>query len=232
MENEEWAKWFRAAVDAEPTPRRTELARMGDAVRALIEQVAGTNAPTEELSRMADAVSELAASFEGHPKGRLYDGFGESANAGTGRAMFDHSPMIGVANPLAPPIRLDLQTDMVVGDVTFGSAYEGPPGCVHGGYLAAAFDEILGATQSMGGRPGMTGTLTVRYRRPTPLHRRLRFEGELVGVEGRKIFTAGRCLLDGELTAEAEAVFISIDLARFAELYRARQGQRGADTAS
>ena len=62
---------------------------------------------------------------------------------------------------------------MIKGTVTFGSAYEGPPGHVHGGYVAAAFDELLGMTQSLGGMPGMTGTLTVRYRRPTPLRTEL-----------------------------------------------------------
>ena len=40
--------------------------------------------------------------------------------------MFEHSPLIGRANPLAPPMRL-LDIDGVVhGQVTFGSAYEGP----------------------------------------------------------------------------------------------------------
>ena len=39
--------------------------------------------------------------------------------------------------------------------MTFGSAYEGPPGCVHGGFVAAAFDEVLGFVQSLGGQPGL-----------------------------------------------------------------------------
>ena len=47
-----------------------------------------------------------------------------------------------------------------IATVTFGSAYEGPPGCVHGGYVAAAFDEMLGFVQSLGGNPGMTARLT------------------------------------------------------------------------
>ena len=40
----------------------------------------------------------------------------------------------------------------------------------HGGYVAAAFDEVLGLAQDLGGQSGMTGTLTIKYRRPTPLH--------------------------------------------------------------
>jgi len=106
--------------------------------------------------------------------------------------------------------------------VTFGSAYEGPPGSVHGGFVAAAFDEVLGYVQSLSGNPGMTGTLTVVYRRPTPLHTELRFEGEIVRVEGRKIFTRGRVHAGDVLTAEAEGVFVSIDREKLEGLMKRR----------
>ncbi len=102
----------------------------------------------------------------------------------------------------------DLQT---IGSAVFGSAYEGPPGAVHGGYVAAAFDEVLGYVQSMSGSPGMTGTLTVKYRKPTPIHTELFFEAELLRVEGRKIFTHGELFAGDLLTAEADGLFISVD---------------------
>jgi acyl-coenzyme A thioesterase PaaI-like protein len=68
----------------------------------------------------------------------------------------------------------------------------------------------------------MTGTLTIRYRRPHPLHTEIRFEAELLRVEGRKIFTAGRSYADGELRAEAEGLFISVDFSKIAELMARR----------
>ena len=55
------------------------------------------------------------------------------------------------------------------GQAWFDCAYEGPPTCVHGGVIAETFDEMLGAANMVAGNPGMTGTLTVRYRKPTPL---------------------------------------------------------------
>ena len=123
--------------------------------------------------------------------------------------------MIGRANPLAPPLRLRIDEDgdppAVAGTARFGPQYEGPPGHVHGGYLAAAFDEVLGMAQSLGGKPGMTGTLTVRYRSPTPLHLEVDLRGWVERVEGRKIFTRGTLHAEGRLCAQAEAVFISID---------------------
>src|SRR5690606_17353993 len=104
----------------------------------------------------------------------------------------------------------------------FGDAYEGPPGCVHGGYVAAAFDEVLGSAQSLGGRPGMTGRLTVHYRSPTPLRTELRFAGWVDRVEGRKTFTLGTLYAGDRLCAEAEGLFIAIDVRRYMELRRER----------
>ena len=179
--------------------------------------------PAEAIARVAGAVEEAVADFGDQQRRSIYEGFAEAANAGGDpSASFDHSPFIGVANPLSPPIWLREVDGAVHATVTFGAAYEGPPGCVHGGYVAGAFDEVLGAAQALSGAPGMTGTLTVRYRNPTPLHTELLCVGELVGVEGRKIFTEGRLYADDVLCAEAEAIFISIDFARFAELIRQR----------
>jgi len=58
----------------------------------------------------------------------------------------------------------------------------------------------------------MTGTLTVHYRKPTPLFTELIFEGVIERVEGRKIFTRGTASANGVLTAEAEGLFIAVGL--------------------
>jgi acyl-coenzyme A thioesterase PaaI-like protein len=133
--------------------------------------------------------------------------------------------LIGLSNALSPPIELRAGDDLrtVHGRAVFGSAYEGPPGCVHGGYVAAAFDEVLGFANSLSGTPGMTGTLTVRYRRPTPLHTELRFEGRYDRSEGRKIFTTGQLFAGETLCAEADGLFISVDFERFRGLFEERQ---------
>jgi len=132
----------------------------------------------------------------------------------------DDSPFIGLANPLSPPVRLDYNDDLtkVVGEVTFGSAYEGPPGCVHGGYVAAVFDELLGATQSLSGAQGMTAHLDVDYRSPTPLGAQLRLEGWLDRRDGRKIYARGAMYVGDTLTAEAEGLFIAFDHEKFRAL--------------
>ena len=114
------------------------------------------------------------------------------------------------ANPFAPPIRLAVENDKVIGHANFGATFEGSPGTVHGGFVAAAFDQVLWMAQSLTGIPAMTGTLTVRYRKPTPLLTELVFEGVVERVEGRKIFTRGTVSANGVLTTEAEGLFIAI----------------------
>ena len=205
------------------TGRRAAAARLADATRRIIDRVARVTLEADELERAADEMEQVAAHLESTGEERSFWGFAEAANAGDTHAFFDRSPIIGHANPLAPPIEVELTGDRVFGRVTFGTAYEGPPGCVHGGFLAAAFDEGLGMAQSTAGNPGMTGTLTVRYRSPTPLHEDLRFEGWVDRVDGRKIFAQGTCHVGDRLTAEAEGVFISVDFLRFAELAEGRQ---------
>jgi acyl-coenzyme A thioesterase PaaI-like protein len=217
------------ASSDELTPHRAEMRRLADAGRAVIERMAGTDPPQEVIERAAVLLEAAARELEGPGKVRRYAGFAESANAGGDpHAHFDHSPVMGMANPIAPPSRVEaVGADTIVLHVRFGSAYEGPPGSVHGGVVAATFDEVLGMTQSLSGQPGMTGTLTVRYRRPTPLHADLRFEGRLERVEGRKIFTSGRCYDGDTLTAEAEGLFVHVDFEKIAAMMTSRDEPAG-----
>ena len=113
-------------------------------------------------------------------------------------------------NRFASPIRLVKANDRVLGYATFGPSFEGSPGTVHGGFVAAAFDQLLFVTESLTGTAAATGTLTVRYRKPTPLRTDLVFEGVVDRIEGRKIFTRGTLSANGVVTAEAEGLFIAI----------------------
>ena len=205
--------------------------RLADAMRLVIERLMPSDAPEAELRRAADALESYADALAAHPRLHYAHGYAESANAGDVGAFFDQSPMIGLANPLAPPMSMAKTGERTAeGRVVFGSAYEGPPGHVHGGFVAAAFDEVLGFVQSLSGRPGMTGTLIVRYRRPTPLHTPLHFTAEYVRSEGRKLYTEARVHAGGVLCAEAEGIFVSIARERFEELERQRAA-READRA-
>ncbi len=208
------------------TEERAAAIEVTDALRVVMERVVATSAPAEAMRGAAAKLREVADDLDGHPHGRTYYGSGESSLAGDPGAFFDHSPVAGLANPLAPPLRLRVDGDEIVGEVRWGSAYEGAPGCVHGGYILAAFDEVLGLAQDLGGQPGMTGTLTTKFRRPTPLHEDLRFVARITSMEGRKTFTTGELYdPDGNLLAEADAVFITVDFTKLRALADARDKQ-------
>lgn len=221
----DWARRVQELRDAPPSPRRAELHRLADGARGVLHRLVQTSAPIELLTEAADDLESLAARFAEHPSSSIYEGFAESANAGEPFAFFDHSPMLGRANPLAPPISLQLEREELIGTVTFGAAYEGPPACVHGGYVAAAFDEVLGSAQSLSGSPGMTAELTVSYRSPTPLLTELRMVGRLDSIDGRKIRTSGELFAGDRLCAEARGLFISMDMTKFADLKARREEQ-------
>lgn len=204
-----------------------ERRRLAAAMRLVIEGLVTSDAPEDELSLAADALERYADRLAGHPRREAYQSWGETSPAGDAASFFDQSPLIGLANPLAPPMTLESdETEGIVrGGANFGSAYEGPPGCVHGGYVAAAFDEVLGLANSLSHNPGMTARLEVNYRRPTPLHTDLRFEARLDRVQGRKNFTSGELYAGDSLCAEAEGLFVSVDQSRFAELFAERQAR-------
>ena len=206
---------------AEAWEQKRRLAR---AMRLVIERLVPSNAPEDELRAAADGLERYAETLKSHPRLKKVMGSAEASTSGDVGAFFDQSPLIGLANPLSPPITMGkVGEHKAVGTVTFGTAYEGPPGSVHGGFVAAAFDEVLGFAQSLGGNPGFTGTLTIRYLKPTPLHTELVFEGEITRFEGRKTFTTGTVRAGELVTAEAEAIFVAVPIQRIEDLMEKRQ---------
>jgi acyl-coenzyme A thioesterase PaaI-like protein len=199
-----------ADLNGADTEDEAAAREVGEALRRVIDRLTATSAPPKVLREAVARLAPVEDLLKPYHSVRRYSGASEASGLGHDRAFFDWSPLLGLANPLAPPIRVSVEDQMVVGHARFGIAYEGPPGCVHGGFIAAAFDELLGLTQSLSGKVGMTGTLSVKYRRPTPLHTELRLEGTVTSVSGRKVFTSGRMFAGEVLTAEATGLFISI----------------------
>ena len=136
-----------------------------------------------------------------------------------GRPVVWGNAVIGLRNAIAPPLTIHHDDDgtRCWSEFTLNSAYEGPPGLVHGGVCALVLDHVLGEAASAGlTKPLFTGTLTVRFVRGTPLGR-LRAEAAVERTEGVKSFVSGH-LSDGEgITVEAEGIFIKPAWARDAE---------------
>ncbi|MEY4366414.1 MAG: hypothetical protein RLZZ305_1758 [Actinomycetota bacterium] len=182
---------------------RIELTRV---TRDFIRESFVSTASDQDMQEAIDAVSRAVAAVS-RATGRDVGAFNSN--------FMDRSPFMGLMNPLAPPMSAALDPShgefgAVVGTVVFREPHEGPPGHVHGGFLAAIFDEILGQAQSLSGRPGMTGKLSISYRSPTPLYRELTVRGWIDRIDGRKIFTRGTLHNGDTLCCESEGLFISM----------------------
>ena len=106
--------------------------------------------------------------------------------------------------------------DTLVVRGTFSAAHTGPPGSVHGGYVAGAFDEVLGWACAKSGNPAVTGKLTVRYRRATPLGVPVEFHAPWPRVVGKRVHAHATLSAGGEVTAEADGLFVLVDRRTFA----------------
>jgi acyl-coenzyme A thioesterase PaaI-like protein len=176
--------------------------RLGAALRRLVDALCVTELPDAEADEVAAAVERLADRVETRPP--LTD---------PALRYFQSSPLVGFRNPVAPPIeRYRDGAERALCDVTLGPRYEGNVGWVHGAWVAAVWDEVLAVAKDPVETPSVTGTLTIRYRQPTPVGTPLHFVAEVDRTERRKTFVTGRCVTpDGTLTSEAEAIFISVD---------------------
>jgi uncharacterized protein (TIGR00369 family) len=91
--------------------------------------------------------------------------------------------------------------------------FQGYPGVVHGGIVAAMLDEIAGRAAMTGkhNRFRYSAKLEIRYRRPVPTGEPLNIYGRLVEERGsRAIAKAELRLEDGTLLSEAEALLVDL----------------------
>ncbi len=194
----------------------SERERLAEALREMTELLAVTELSENEAGSLVGRIEAELTSLRALIRRAHRASFGKKASPSDRQAFWDHSPLIGKLSPLAPPLRMEVLDrgvegeERVEGRVRFGYAYEGPPGHVHGGYVAAIFDELLGYTQTLSGEVGLTGKLTVRFREPTPLHTDLRLVGRLKKAEGRYILTRGEVYAGEKRTADAEGLFVRL----------------------
>ena len=150
------------------------------------------------LAQFADWERELAPAVPPDLTPRIGDGGEEK------RVYLDHAFDVGAYNPCFPEYAFDhLDRETASGRVTFPVVYEGPPGLVNGGFLAVFFDCITQHQSCAAARTGKTRSLTVTFRRPTPVLTDLRFDIDRVEDEGRVTSTA-RLLLGDEVLCIGE----------------------------
>lgn len=105
-------------------------------------------------------------------------------------------------------------------ELALSSAFQGWEDIVHGGIVATILDEVMGWALASTDAWGVTARMSVAYRRPVQVGRRIRAEGWLVERRRRLLATAAR-LLDAETGAElatAEGVYVAAPEERKREL--------------
>ncbi len=187
--------------------RKHELVREVKRLIDLTAHIDVERADRDELAQLADDAAALADRLEPLPS--LLEVGGMAAQQGAQGALLERSGISGRANPLAPPMQWHPDGEILRGWATYSSAYEGPIGHVYGGFVAAAFDDLMGMAQMASGIAGYTGTLTVKMLRPTPLNRRIDYDAGVDGIDGRKIYVWAKSRDADTLLAEAEIVFIA-----------------------
>ena len=210
------AKRKKSYWDLAETPSPIVLAkrRLASAVRELAALTATSDAAEDVMNDLVAVVDATSARLRAHPARTFRDAFADCKTEEDFAPFADRSLMTGRSNPLSPPMKLSMQGDTAIGQVRFGTPYEGIPGHVHGGMVAAALDETLGYLAVNHDIGGLTAVLTVRYRAPTPLETDLAIEANLVRIDGKKAFVEARIRAGSVITAEAEGVFIAVDRER------------------
>ncbi|WP_036569588.1 PaaI family thioesterase [Nocardioides sp. URHA0032] len=199
------AGYVRDEITDDELDRQKELyVPFTEAVRALVDATIRTEVDDDEVRAVQAEVEALTERLRRRQLAGAY-GVRFSSN-GRGRPW--GNPVVGIRNPAAPPVLVERDpAGKAWASFHLGAAFEGPPGLVHGGVSAMVLDQLLGEATGAGGKPGMTGTLTLRYRRGTPLGD-LRAEAWIERSEGIKTWARGHLMDADGVTVEAEGLFI------------------------
>lgn len=180
-----------------------------DSVRELIDATIRTEVDADVVATAKAEIDAITARLR---SAQLDGPFG--VRLSEGGQMPWGNPVIGLRNPIAPPLVMRRSADGGIhADFHLGAAYEGPPGHVHGGVSALILDHVLGEAASSAQNPRLTGTISIRYLRTTPLGD-LHTEARIVRTEGVKTFAVGHIADADGVTVEAEGVFITPKWAR------------------
>ena len=210
---------------------RTAAEELTDEIRAIIEALAARELRLEDLTEAKEMARAIRRSLEAHPpRPRWYEADEEVTpySPGSREAYLQQSPVRGHLNAIAPPLDLEMLerpdgSRAIAGRARLGRRYEGPPHGVHGGWVAALFDELLGAAQGLAEAPGVTAILRVRFRHLTPVDEDLRLEAWIADQRQRRLVVKATCRAGDTLTADAEGIFMRVDFNEVHERKRERR---------
>lgn len=201
-------------------PAWTEKRRAATSMRRLLERFIESEASVESYSAIAEASDQLLARLEKEPSIKSREVFLSGAFAERHIEMKDRSVMVGLSNPIAPPIKIVDHGEKVSGTLRLDSRFSGAPGLCHGGIIASILDEVLGHACIVRGYQVVTQSLTIRYLRPTLLDGETYSEASIKQIEGKKITVDGDLFVGGTRVVSAHGIFVDVRGERFGEIFK------------
>jgi molybdopterin converting factor small subunit/acyl-coenzyme A thioesterase PaaI-like protein len=193
-------------------------------VRRLAHAISAHEADDATLHQISAFIVDVVPALEDTPRReRIVPTFGEGAVIATltkGRHPMDDRAVAGPANATSVDFAARREGDEIVADANFGAAFEGAPGRVHGGMVAAVFDDLVGFILGMVGQPGFTGRITVVYKAPVPTERPVEFRARMRERTERTLVVDAEVRLAEKLLATCEATMVLVDGERWAKHVR------------
>ena len=178
----------------EASPARTKLRT---SVARILDLFVEREATEEELTQWAAIAGRYADQLQGAVPETVMWGLGS-------RGMWS---VAGVPPKAQIDVRPQDVGDSAEAVATFGAEHQGHHGFVHGGCIAAAFDEVTGMCLTAGQRAMVTAELRVRYLRLLPLHQTVKLTANIERTEGVRLWVKASASVEGIVYAEAEAEF-------------------------
>lgn len=205
---------FRIGEPPEATEEYVIRRRIGAALKQITDRMIRADASSADLEFVAaalESVAEKTGGFGRRSQAGIYERFFDrTATHQDVLDIVDYEIFTGLSTPISPPMTLWLDGDVVRGKANLGLTFQGPPGRVHGGVIAAMMDVLLAKTQDLSRTMGVTGTLNLRFIRATPLKTDIDMEARILRVDGRKLYCEGKFIVNGETTVHAEGIWIAM----------------------
>ena len=190
--------------------------RLASATRALNEKLVSTDIDPELAAVLTEKIEGLAAELR---QAQQVTGLVDMAKRGQRGTIDDVMGELvsvgGRSHPCSPELRWQEASNRITGTVKFGQAFEGPPGHVHGGWVAGVLDHLMGMTHVRTGHPGMTGGLSVRYLNPTPLNQVIEVSAKATELDDKRTEVKAEMRFGETTTATAAAIFVRVDREKF-----------------
>ena len=188
------------------------VARTRELVEAVVLTDVDASVRAEAARVIAATTDALTARRRSEPLflvRRAQRGVESLLQAGSGRLNPQAPPVEWLERPVEPEPGTGPVPCQVRARCVFTASHAGSPSRVHGGVLALVLDEVLGTAVTSAGVSGMTVSMTISLRAGTPFGVPVEIAARLTGRDGRKSYASGEISVDGAITAEAEAVYVS-----------------------